>query len=396
MLNTYSDRIFDTLVDTKKIYVAMKENFNLREYVNSEGKSPVILVITGNRERERIPLEIYVDPKQWDSKKQMLLAKSPEDKDTNLILETVRSKLTTIKASYRLAERPLTPKLLRKEFLNGMPRVKFVAFIKMALPNEKPFMKPGSYKRLEVVHEKIKKFDPEASFMDIDHNWLLKYKKYYLKEGNVMTTISGNIATIKKFLGIAVKAGIKLKINLEDIKVGSTKGNRTSLSPHELKLLAEYYFSNHINESYRLVLGYFLFSCMTGLRISDVQKLTRDSLTDGYITFVATKTEKDQSIALNENAKRIIKHDQSLFMKKFADQHINDELKKICRSVGIQKKVTFHVARHTFATSFLRAGGKVEKLQMLLGHSTLAQTMIYVHIVQDDANSEIFLLDKLF
>ncbi|MFV8354970.1 tyrosine-type recombinase/integrase [Flavobacterium sp. XS1P32] len=62
----------------------------------------------------------------------------------------------------------------------------------------------------------------------------------------------------------------------------------------------------------------------------------------------------------------------------------------------MQKKVTFHVPRHTFATSFLRAGGQVEKLQLLLGHSDIKQTMIYVHIVQADANAEIFLLDNLF
>ncbi|MNY74644.1 Tyrosine recombinase XerD [compost metagenome] len=62
----------------------------------------------------------------------------------------------------------------------------------------------------------------------------------------------------------------------------------------------------------------------------------------------------------------------------------------------IQKKVTFHVARHTFATSFLRAGGQVEKLQLLLGHSDINQTMIYSHIVQADANAEVFLIDNLF
>ena len=62
----------------------------------------------------------------------------------------------------------------------------------------------------------------------------------------------------------------------------------------------------------------------------------------------------------------------------------------------IHKNVTFHVARHTFATSFLRAGGKVEKLQRLLGHTDIKQTMIYAHIVQADANSEILLLDDIF
>ena len=117
---------------------------------------------------------------------------------------------------------------------------------------------------------------------------------------------------------------------------------------------------------------------------------------DNYVSFVAKKTKLDQSIAMNKKAREIINHEPLLFEKKFADQHINDELKKIMTLLKIHKNVTFHVARHTFATSFLRAGGKVEKLQRLLGHTDIKQTMIYAHIVQSDANSEIFLLDNLF
>ncbi|WP_278035921.1 tyrosine-type recombinase/integrase [Flavobacterium nitratireducens] len=99
---------------------------------------------------------------------------------------------------------------------------------------------------------------------------------------------------------------------------------------------------------------------------------------------------------MNIKAREIVEHEPLLFEKKYADQHINDELKKIMLILKIHKKVTFHVARHTFATSFLRAGGQVEKLQKLLGHSDISQTMIYVHIVQADANKEVFLLDNLF
>jgi site-specific recombinase XerD len=72
------------------------------------------------------------------------------------------------------------------------------------------------------------------------------------------------------------------------------------------------------------------------------------------------KSKKDQSIAMNMKA-QIVNHEPLLF-EKFADQHINDELKKIMAILKFQKKVTFHVARHTFATSFLRAG-EVEKLK---------------------------------
>jgi integrase/recombinase XerD len=395
-MNAVSERIFDTLVDTNKIYVSMKDKFSIRAYKNAEGKSPVSLHLSGDYKRERISLNINVNPKEWDLNKERLIPLSKENQDINLILDNIKSKLTNIKTSYRLAERVLTPEGLKKEFLSGMPRIRFTAFYDMMLEEEKPMMQIGSYNRYKSVLRKLIIYDNDVTFMDIDQSWVDKFRKYLRGLGNESTTVSGNIAAIKKFLGLAKKAGIKLSINVDEIEVGSTKGNRTSLSIHELKRCTEYYFSNLINDSHRLILGYFLFSCMTGLRISDVQRLKRSNFMDNYITFIAKKTRKDQSIAMNVKAREIVDHEPLLFEKKFADQHINDELKKIMLTLKIHKRVTFHVARHTFATSFLRAGGQVQKLQLLLGHSDISQTMIYSHIVQADANAEIFLIDTLF
>lgn len=390
------DSIFDTLVDTNKIYVSMKDKFCIRSYKNAEGKSPVSLHISGDYKRERISLNINVNPKEWDLKKERLIPLSKENQDINLILDNIKSKLTNIKTSYRLADRVLTPEALKKEFLSGMPRIRFTAFYEMMLEEEKVLMEIGSYNRYKSVLRKLIIYDNDVTFMEIDQTWIDKFRKYLHKLGNAGTTVNGNIAAIKKFLGLAKKAGIKLSINIDQIEVGSTKGNRTSLSTHELKRCAGYYFSPYISDSYRLILGYFLFSCMTGLRISDIQRLTRSNFMDNYVSFIAKKSKKDQSIAMNMKAREIVDYEPLLFEKKFADQHINDELKKIMAILKIQKKVTFHVARHTFATSFLRAGGQVEKLQLLLGHSDINQTMIYSHIVQADANAEIFLIDNLF
>ena len=395
-MNSVSERIFDTLVDTTKIYVSMKDKFSIRAYKNAEGKSPISLHLTGDYKRERISLNINVIPKEWDMKKERLIPLSKENQDVNLILDNIKSKLTAIKTSYRLADRVLTPEALKKEFLNGMPRVRFTAFFDMMLEEEKVLMEPGSYQRYKSVLRKLIIYDNDVTFQEIDHTWFDKFIKHHRGKGNESTTVAGNIAAIKKFLALAVKSGIRLSVNLDEIKVGSTKGNRTSLTTNELKRCAGYYFSPYISDSYRLILGYFLVSCMTGLRISDIQSLKRTNFIDNYISFVSKKTKKDQTIQMNMKAREILNHEPLLFEKKFADQHINDELKKIMAVLKIHKKVTFHVGRHTFATSFLRAGGAVEKLQLLLGHSDINQTMIYSHIVQADANAEIFLIDTLF
>lgn len=394
MILQKTESIFDTLVDTNKIYVSMKTSFVLRAYKDREGNSPVYLFITSGKTRERINLDLRVDARLWNSKQQRL-ALLKETQDANLILDNIQSKLTSIKTAYRLAERVLTPELLRKELTNNMPRVKFTSFFSLMLEEEKINLEPGTYRRHKAVVAKIKAYDDEVTFLDLDEQWITKYRNYLKKLGNQETTINSNVASIKKFLKIATKNGIKIKLNLDEIVVGSTTGNRTSLTTSELKICLKYYFSEFINESYSLVLGYFLFSCMTGMRLSDVLNLNRKSLVDNHATFIARKTKKDQSIALNEIAKKIIDHDPYLFEKKFTGEHLNGELKKIMKSLKIHKHVTFHVGRHTFATSFLRAGGRVEKLQILLGHSKITDTMIYSHIVASEANKEIFLLDEL-
>ena len=395
MIFTASDAIFDTLIDPKKYYGTMKTRFGIRKDVLVDGKCPVYLYIGGNE--VRLNLKLYVNPKLWLNDKRRIKVIDRETSDINLMLDNHEAKITNIKTVYRLSEMILTAKTLESEFLGKNSRVNFVAFFSHALKLERINMKLGSYKRHESVYNKLLVYNPNIPFNELSLKWFNEYKFYLRDElDNEDTTIAANIISIKKFLRIATKNGIKLLFDLDDIKPGSTKGNRTFLNEMEIKICFEYYYSRYINPSYKLVLGYFLFSCLTGLRVSNIQALSRQEFVNNDFAMVTAKSNTDKNMALNLNAQRIIEACPELFLKKFADQHLNDELKKIMLFIGIKKHVTMHVGRHTFATLFLKMGGKVEMLQMLLGHRNITQTMIYVHIVQTEANKEIFLLDKLF
>lgn len=398
MILTNSDRIFDTQLNTQRYRVSMKTTFYLRPDNMIQGKNPIYLRISGNSmPSERIHTYLYVDAKFWHSKKQRVSENCQEHIDLNLILMNIESKLTQIQTFYRLSELTLTPKTLRAEYEDKLSRVNFIAFFKAAIPEQKMKVGEERLERYGTILHKLQEYQEVIPFKDLDLKWIDKFKIHLrdkLKNGD--TTIASNIAIIKKFLGIAKKEGIKLQFDIDDLVVGSTKGNRTYLLAHELQKCLNFYFSEFINPSYRLVLGYFLFSCMNGLRISNVQSLKRSDLLSNDFSVILVKGNRDKNMILNKTAKKILEHEPLLFEKKFADQHLNDEIKKIMSTLGINKKVTFHVARHTFATLFLKAGGKVEMLQMLLGHSTISQTMIYVHIVQAEANQEMYLLDDLF
>lgn len=389
------DYIFDTNFDTKKIHVAINTSFTLRSYLNKDKTSAVYLNITSRGLRERINLEVNVDPKKWNKNKQRVNPSSQQDRDLNLFLDNIDAKVTGIKVVYRLSQKLLSPSILKKELFEGMPRVNFVSFMETALKKEKKELKPGTYRRYLSVLNKLKDFRSEIYFSEIDHHFFADFRKHLMDKNNMRTTINSNIIVIKKYLRLAQKFGIKLKIEVDDVQGGKTSGNRTSLNIPELKKIAGYYFSDYINESNKLILGYFLFSCMTGLRISDVYELTRDSLST-EVEFTSIKTGKDQIIALNNKAVEVIEANEDLFVKFPVPEVMNRKLKTIATTLGIKKKISFHVARHTFATNFLRMGGQVTKLQVLLGHSKIETTMIYVHILAAEANEEVFLLDKIF
>ncbi|NCP89219.1 MAG: site-specific integrase [Flavobacteriales bacterium] len=379
----------------------MKTKFIPRVYSNDQ--ATLYLHITGQGIRKRVNLDIQISKKDWSQKNQRLIisSKVPENEqkknqDLNLILENVDAKIINIKTVYRLTEQVLTPEKLADELINNLPRVNFCSFFQHVLDEEKERVTLGTHKRMKSVLKKIKTYNEYLIFTDLNINWFENYKNHLYKIGNQKTTINANIKAIKKILRLAIRSGIKIPVNIDDIKAGSTSGSKVSLEQQEIKLLYKYHESEFIYDSHRLILGYFLFSCVTGLRYSDVIAINRKSVADDFIQFKSQKTQKIQIIKLNAAAKKLIQVNERLFVDTFENQYINRELKIIARNLGIKKKVTFHISRHTFATSFLRAGGKVEKLQQLLGHSDIRTSMIYSHIVADEANKEMYLLDNLF
>ena len=135
---------------------------------------------------------------------------------------------------------------------------------------------------------------------------------------------------------------------------------------------------------------------ITGLRISDVLDQNRDEILTKRIHFEVSKSKKLQNVKIIDAAVKLVESDERLFKEFFAEQTLNRHLRVITQILGIKKKVSFHVGRHTFATNFILEKGDVTTLKILLGHSKLEDTMIYVHIAEEEASNSIYLLDNAF
>lgn len=395
MENNTIIQLRDTIGDTKKIFVPMNTKFVIRDYVNKDGTSQIYLTITHKKKRKRINLDLKIPPAKFDKKKECIICTNKQDRDIQLILDNVKSKITSIKTYYRLSEQVLTIDKLEEELKNNIPRGEFTSFFEYELEKDKSIVKPRTYERMKSTLSNLRKYKSEIYFSEITEDFIHTYKSYFRKTRNANTYYS-NLRVIKKYLRRALKSGIKLAIDLDNIKALNTRANRTDLNPIELKKVYNYYFSEYIFEGEVIPLATFLFACFTSLRISDISRLDREQVLTGTLSFIAEKTGKEHRIIVNHKAMEIVKKCPKLFVKKISEQYINSTLKEISRKLNIKKRVTLHVGRHTFATNYLRAGGKVEQLQLIMGHSEIRETMGYVHIVEQEKDDSLFLLDKLF
>lgn len=370
-----------------------------KEAVKQNGTAAIYLQVFINRQRKRISLNLFVAPKDFDAKKQRVKGKTQLAKDLNLILENTEAVINSIRINYRLSSRNMTMQDFLEDFNNPTAKTDFITFYEKELSKqlENKQIKPSTHRQQKTTLTKLKKFKSVIPFYELDEDFVTDFTAFLrTKEKNLPITIHTSLKNIKKFVHLANKKRINTPLSYEQIKVKAPKGMRTFLSSPELKKLFEYWNSGFINDNNKATLSKFLFSCFTGLRISDVQKITQENIVGEHLVFVSSKSEKLQRIKLNSYALKFINTSGPLFNDTFEDQTLNDFLKDIARTCGITKKVTFHVARHTFATLFLIQGGKVEVLQKILGHSKIETTMLYVHIVDEFMERQIDNMDFVF
>ncbi|MFV8336411.1 tyrosine-type recombinase/integrase [Flavobacterium sp. RSP29] len=365
------------------------------DYVRADGTSALYLQIFLNKEKKKIPCNISVKSSEFDKIKQRVKAKNPMYRDFNLIIEKMLGDLNKIEVNYRLSNLNLNLSSLLNEFDNPTSRIDFIKFWEDEMIRQKEILKTDTYRQQMTMLNKTKAFKSPLFFYEINENYIQDLKvhcKKILKNND--NTISSLLKSFKKYLHIANKKGIVTPVSFNDIKNKSFKGNRTFLSPDEIRSLNKYWESEFVNDTHKNILSMFLFSCFTGLRISDVTNLTNDNIIENTLAFTAVKTSKFQRISLNDSAKKYL-DPKLIFKSAYTGEYINRELKNIAKICGIRKVITYHVARHTFATNFLICGGRVENLQKILGHSKITDTMIYVHIVESITDIQIHNMDEI-
>ncbi|WP_190304157.1 site-specific integrase [Paenimyroides baculatum] len=369
----------------------------IHDYVKNDETSALYLQLFLNGERKRINLDLYIPKSAFDSVNRRVKKSFKGSKDLNLIIEKTISDVVQIEILYRLSDTNLTLDILQNELQNPSSRLDFIKYWEEQIEIDSKHLAASTTRLSKGILAKVKGFKNIILFKDLSIN-LINELLYFMKSkrGNCQNTIFNITKYLRKYIKRAQMEGISVPIKFCDIPHKKVKAEIGYLNDDEIINLWNFYNSEYITEIYRIILAKFLFSCLTGLRISDIQSLSDLNIIEGFLVkFTAKKTKKIHKIKLSETAKIILDHG-FLFKAHYPDQTINRKLKEIAIMCKIPKQIHFHMARHSFATNFLKQNGRVEVLQHLMGHSSIRETMGYVHIVEEDLNEEIFLLDNIF
>ena len=150
----------------------------------------------------------------------------------------------------------------------------------------------------------------------------------------------------------------------------------------------------------------FVFSCFTGLRLSDVRTLSWNKIhkmPDGktlYVHVFMQKTQKPLNVPLSGEALKVLEEkenpEEPIFKLPTSDATINYHIKKWVKNGHVDKEISFHCSRHTFATMMLTLGADLYTTSKLLGHANVTTTQIYSKIIDKKKTEAVSLVDELF
>ena len=381
---------------------------------NKKGMCPLNVRITYLKKRKEISSGIMVNPAHWDAKLQMVISKSFSEEQLNQQLEI---QIAAIRKSYlklKLSGGEFNVEDIFTSYL-GKPVIKdygLIQYFKEYLNKKEKLIgkdiqyvtwKKSNYVYLQLVEFIKWKYGKNDLPLNKLKPHFINDFEYFLKteRRQVQITINKTLQRFRKPVRVAVSEGYLEKDPFAQHLPGRAKKEVVFLSSEELDKLEKYNFTQ---SRLALVKDLFVFCCYTGLAYREMSDLKKEHIVKGFdgnqwIQMKRHKTDKMISVPLLPKAKAILdKYNtaETNALPKFSNQKINSYLKEIAGVVGINKSITHHMARKTFASTVLLYNDvPMEIVSELLGHSSMKITQEYYgKIIQKKVGEEMKRISK--
>ncbi|POR21247.1 integrase [Flavobacterium columnare] len=381
--------------------------------INIKDKAPIRCRITYNGNRKVFSTGLFINPNNWNNTLQKAIPPDTEHQQINTQLSLIKQEINQaflflqvqkeqfdaedIYLKYK-GEDIKQAKTLMEVFTMHNTKMNALVGIEYTKSTYSKFTEAKQHIEDFLMYQNKKK---NILLEDITFKFLQDFD-YYLKtkKSFKQITINKSIQRIRKIIKLAIAEGFIITDPFLLYKPKKVISNVTYLTTEELFKL-----ENHIFSQPRLdqVRDLFVFCCYTGLPYQEMATLNKKHIVKKFdnklwIDMYRQKTKKQFSVPLLPKAISIIEkyQESKSILPILSNQKFNSYIKEIAEIIGIEKKLTHHIARKTFATTVLLYNDvPIEIVSELLGHSKISTTQEhYAKVVQKKVSEQISTLSR--
>jgi integrase len=401
---------------------AKKSTFKLLFYLKKNelkknGNAPIMGRITIDGTPKTFGTKLEINPNNWDLKYGRVEGKSATALSIQK-LDNIRGRIDKIYEDMLKHEGFATAQKVKLTFLGV--GVMEDAILKVFKEQNEGFEKmvakgkrsKSTYAKYTTVYNHLSEFIKERyhredmAFRELTSDFIREFD-FFLRIDKECThnTVWVYTMPVIALVELAIKKGLLRDNPFDDYKITMEETDRSYLLKEDVEKLM---FLNPSKQKYELVKDLFLFSCFTGLSYIDIKKLkwsNIQSFFDGHQWIISRRKKSDvaSNVRLMEIPKRIIEKYRGITRSDYifpvpSNATCNKHISKLIEEAGIvtEQKVTFHTARHTFATMFLTEGVPLESLSKMMGHKNISTTQIYAKITSQKISKDMDLVAPKF
>jgi site-specific recombinase XerD len=390
-----------------------------RAKVNNLGVCPIYTRVTVNAKRFEFSTNKSINPDKWSSEGSKVKGTNEEARTINGHLDYLKNQILQAEKKLIKKDISLTSENLKNE-LFGLTETKRMLVPIFEDHNNKikdlvgKEYAPGTLERYTtslkhtIVFMQWKYNVSDFDITKIDHAFITDYEFWLrsIRNCNNNTAVK-YLKNFNKIIKLCLANDWLDKNPFANYKSKVKEVERVYLTEEEIQSIIEKDFKT---ERLSLVRDIFLFSCFTGLAYIDVKNLTKSHISYGidgekWIFTHRQKTESASKIPILPVTQMIIDkyenhpqcNNEDKLLPILSNQKMNAYLKEIAGVCGIEKELTFHIARHTFATTVtLTNGVPIESVSKMLGHKNLRTTQHYAKVLDRKVSEDMKLLKDKF
>ncbi|MEC7753760.1 MAG: site-specific integrase [Bacteroidota bacterium] len=378
-----------------------------------DGLLPIYARVTVDGRRVEISLKRWIKPGDWNGTKGMAKGSREEIKSLNYYLDEVRARIMECYQEMQVQKRLITADAIKSMFL-GTDQKDFTLCKLVDYHNQtmRDTLAWGTMKNYfttqKYIHRFLKeRFGTTDMFLsELSYKFITDFE-FYLRNykpkdhqkplGN--NGVMKHLERFRKMVTMAVKMEWVSRDPFDKYQLKFHRVDRDFLNDEELEAVE--------NKDFKIVRlqwvrDLFVFSCYTGLAYIDAMNLTPSNITIGidgeyWLSTCRQKTDQPVRVPILPKAWEIIEkyktHPRAVqrgaIFPMISNQKLNSYLKEIADLCGIEKNLTFHLARHTFATTVTLCNGvPLETVSKMLGHSKITTTQVYAKVVEKKVSED--------